>query len=69
MGLFGQSVSELDLEREQCFRPAAGSCPLRCGVLDCEVDELAGGVLAGEAALGLDRFAELPVQRFDRVVV
>lgn len=34
---------------------------MRHGVLDREVDELAGGVLAREAALGLDRFAELAV--------
>jgi hypothetical protein len=35
--------------------------------VDREVDEFAGGVLGGEAALGLDRLAELAIQRFDRV--
>src|SRR5581483_8600575 len=47
--------------------PAAGSRPLRHGVLDREVDKLAGSVLARETALGLDRLAKLPVQRLDRV--
>ena len=32
-----------------------------------EVDELAGGVLGREAALGLDRLAQLAVERLDRV--
>jgi len=41
----GQSVSELDLERQQRFGPAPGSGPLRHGVLDREEQQLAGGVL------------------------
>ena len=32
-----------------------------------EVDEFAGGLLVGEMTFRLDRFAQLPVQRFDRV--
>src|SRR5690242_8171271 len=42
---------------------------VHCGAafLDREVDELAGGVLGWEAALGLDRFSELAVQRLKRV--
>ena len=35
--------------------------------MDGEVDELAGGVLGGEAALGLDRLAQLAVEGLDRV--
>ena len=66
-GSVGQPVSELDLEREERFRPPAGSGPLWDSVLDREVDQLAGGVFAGEAAFGLDRFAQLAVERLDGV--
>jgi hypothetical protein len=40
---------------------------LRDGVGDGEVDQLAGGVLVGEVALGLERLAQLAVERLDRV--
>ena len=59
----------MDFEREQRCRPVPGPGPLRDGVLQGEVDELAGGVLVGEAALGLDRLAQLAVERLDRVCI
>ena len=37
------------------------------GVCDREIDELASGLFVGEVAFGLDRFAQLAVERFDRV--
>jgi hypothetical protein len=40
----------------------------RDGIVHGEVDEFAGGVIGGEAALGLDGFAQLAVERLDRVV-
>jgi hypothetical protein len=66
-GLVGQSFSEVDLERQQRCRPVASLRPRRYGVGDREVDEFPGGFFVGEVPLGLDRFAELPVERFDRV--
>jgi hypothetical protein len=63
----GDAVSEVDLEREQCCGPVPGSGPLGHCVLQGEVDELAGGVFAGEAALRFECFAELAVERLDRV--
>ena len=55
-------VAEVDLERQQRHGPVPRSRPLRGCVLQREVDELPGRVLVGEAALGLDRLAQLPVQ-------
>ena len=43
----------MDLEREQRDRPVARSRPGRHGVLDREVDELAGGLLGRERAFVL----------------
>jgi hypothetical protein len=40
---------------------------LRHGVEEGEVDQLAGGVLVGEAAFDFDRLAQLAVERLDRV--
>ena len=48
----------MDFEREQRCRPVPRSRPLRDGVLKGEVDELAGGVLVGEAALGDNAFVD-----------
>ena len=62
------SVSELDLEHQHRFRPPAGAGPLRDGVLDREVEQLDRRLFAREAALGLDRFAQLAVARLDPVV-
>jgi hypothetical protein len=46
----GDAVAEVDLEREQRCGPAAGFRPLRDGMLQGEVDELACGILGREAA-------------------
>ena len=46
--------------------PISASGPLWCGVADGQVHSC-GGVLVGEVPLGLDRLAQLPVQRLDRV--
>ena len=40
---------------------------LASGVDDGEVDELGGGLFVGEVPAGLDRLADLAVQRFDGV--
>jgi hypothetical protein len=57
----------VDFERQQRGRPVPGSCPLWDGVEDGKVEQLAGGVLAREMAFGFDRFAQLAVERLDRV--
>ena len=57
----------MDLERQQRRGPVPASGPLRDGVDEREVDQLAGGVLVGEVALGLERLAQLAVERLDRV--
>jgi len=49
-----EPVSEVDLECEHYLCPAAGPGPLRDRVLNCEIDQLAGRVLSGKVALGLD---------------
>jgi hypothetical protein len=54
----------VDFERQQGGRPVPGSGPGRDGVEDCEIEQLASRVLAGEMALGLDRFSQLPVESF-----
>jgi hypothetical protein len=57
----------VDFERQQRGRPVPGSRPLRDGVEDGEVEQLAGGVLGREMTLSFDSFAELAVERLDRV--
>ena len=44
-----------------------GLSPAPFGVDDREVDQFAGGLLGGEVSSGLDRLADLAVQRLDRV--
>jgi hypothetical protein len=63
----GQSVSEVDFERDERGVPVVGLSPGLLGVDDREVDELAGGVFGGEVAAGLDRLSDLAVQRLDAV--
>jgi hypothetical protein len=41
--------------------------PAALRVLDREVDELSGCLLGGDVSSGLDRLADLAVERFDRV--
>ncbi len=65
--LAGESVFEVDLEGGACCCPGALGAPSAFGLLDGEVDELAGGLLVGEVTAGLDRFADLAVERLDRV--
>jgi hypothetical protein len=57
-------VAEVDLEREERDGPVSASCPLWDRVLQSELDELAGGVRVGEAAL--ERDASLPARVADR---
>jgi hypothetical protein len=57
----------VDLERDERSVPVVGLSPGLLGVDDREVDEFAGGVFVGEVAAGFDRFADLAVERFDRV--
>jgi hypothetical protein len=63
----GQPVAEVDLEPQQRCRPVARFGPRGHGVGDGEVDQLAGGLFVGEVALGLDRLAQLAVERLNRV--
>ena len=63
------AVTEVDLEPEQRRRPVPGSGSCRDGVVHGEVHELAGGVLVGEVALGLDRFAHLRLSASIALVV
>ena len=58
------AVAEVDLERQQGHGPVARPGPRRDGVGEGEVDQFAGGVFVGEVALGLDRLAQLAVERF-----
>lgn len=75
MGLVGGDVDaagEGDGERVECLAPALGvGAELASAVVadaaDREVEDLEHGVLGGEVALGLGHFAELVVERFDRV--
>ncbi len=55
--------AEVDLECQQDCGPVAGLGPGGDGVGEREVDQLAGGVLVGEVALGLDRLAQLAGNR------
>ena len=48
----------MDLERQQRSGPVPAPGPLGRRVSDGEVDQLPGGVLVGEASLGLDRLAD-----------
>jgi hypothetical protein len=57
----------VDLEGDEGLAPVVGLSPAALGVDDREIDEFAGGVFGGEVAGGLDRFADLAVQRFDAV--
>ena len=41
--------------------------PVALGAGDGEVEQLSGGVLAGEAAAGFDDLSDLAVERLDRV--
>src|SRR6188472_2099483 len=63
----GESVSEVNLEGCAGGCPGAGGAPLAFGSCDGEVDQLGGGLFVGEVPAGLDRLADLAVQRFDRV--
>ena len=67
MWLVRVAVSEVDLERGARACPVVGLVPLLLGVDDGEVEQLAGGVVGRELSSGLDRFADLAVQRLDRV--
>src|SRR3954454_5784232 len=62
-----ESVSEVDLEGGAGRCPGAVSLPFGVGLDDREVDELGRGLFVGEVPAGLDRFADLAVQPFDRV--
>src|SRR5579859_7006120 len=65
--LVGDSVSEVDLERPEGGCPVHHSFPFDFGSHEREVDELGRGLLVGEVTAGLDRFADLAVEAFDRV--
>src|SRR4051812_40119713 len=62
-----ESVSEVDLQGGAGCCPGAILGPPGVGLDDCEVDEFGGGLFVGEVPAGLDRFADLAVQAFDRV--
>jgi hypothetical protein len=57
----------VDFECEWCGRLVVGLLPAFLGVDDGEVDELSGGLLGWEVSSGFDRFADLSVERLDRV--
>src|SRR5215216_7331531 len=63
----GEAIAEVDPERGQRRAPVVGVAPLALRAGDREVEQLAGGVLSGEAAAGLDDLADLAVERLDRV--
>src|SRR5688500_7648674 len=63
----GELVAEVDAEGGQRRAPVVGVAPLALGAGDGQEQQLAGGVLVGEAAAGLDVLADLAVQGFDRV--
>jgi transposase len=63
-----QGESVFEVERGECRGPVVGSAPALLGVLDGEVDELAGGLLGREVSSGLDRLAHLAVERLDVLV-
>jgi hypothetical protein len=57
----------VDAKSGQGAVPVVGVSPLGLGAGDGQVEQLAGGVFVGEAAAGLDDFADLAVERLDRV--
>ena len=65
--LAGVAVFEVDLQGGAWCAPGAAALPLGVGLDDRQVHQLGRGLLVGEVHAGLDRFADLAVQRFDRV--
>jgi hypothetical protein len=61
------AVTEVDSECCEGCTPVVCVAPFLLGSGGCQVEQLAGGVLAREAAPGLDDFADLAVERLDRI--
>jgi hypothetical protein len=57
----------VDLEGGAGGCPGAVGAPFAVGAFDREIDQLGRGLFVGEVPAGLDRLADLAVQRLDAV--